>query len=170
MIAVGAVVLFLVAGDRLVLGPWLDHGAKLTKQIRGLENGIKGQRKILARRNIIQSEARVYGSFLQKARTPEIEMASFLKEIEDLARQSGVSLQEVRPLPSSAGDLFREFSLDVNFAAKLTDWLTFVHAVESSASLFTIERAQVGIEEEGKETLKGQMRISRRVLTEGESA
>ena len=94
----------------------------------------------------------------------EVELAAFLKEIENLAAQSQLSLQEVRPISTEGGEWYQEYGLEVHCLASLAEWTKFVYLIESSTSMLTIERAAMGLEKEGSKTLKGSMRIKRLVL------
>ncbi len=163
-IAVGSIIVMLVITDRLVFSPWFNYRKKLQKEIRSLEQIAAGRNLLLSRQGSITIDQELYKKYLHTGGSSEVEIAAFLKEVEDLAAQSQVSLQEVRPLNTEGGEWFEEYGLEVHYLAALPEWTRFVYLVDSSPSLLTIERADVGLEKEGSKTLKGSMRIKRLVL------
>lgn len=163
-IALGFFVLFIVLSDRLVLSPWMNYRKKLKKEIKVLEQTAAGRNLLLSRRGSIAIDEELYKKYIHKGLSSEVEIAAFLKEIESLAAQSRVSLQEIRPLATDGGEWYQEYGLEVHYLASLPEWTAFVYLIESSPSLLTIERADVGLEKEGSKTLKGYMRVKRLVL------
>ncbi len=163
-LAIGIGVVLLVASDRLVFSPWMNDRKKLKKEIQKLEQKIAGNNLILSRQGSITLDEELYQKYIHIGLSSEVEIAAFLKEVENLAGQSHVSLQEVRPLPPEGGEWYQEYGLEVNFLASLAEWTKFIYSIENSTSLLTIERASVGREKEGSKTLKGLMRIKRLVL------
>ena len=169
-LAIGIGVILLVVSDRLVFSPWMNDRKKLKKEIQKLEQKIAGNNLILSRQGSITLDEEMYRKYIHIGLSSEVEIAAFLKEVENLAGQSHVSLQEVRPLPAEGGEWYQEYSLEVHFLASLAEWTRFIYMIENSTSLLTIERASVGREKEGSKTLKGLMRIKRLVLLETPAA
>lgn|GEM_PF-1516168 len=165
-VAIGAMILMLVVADRLVLSPWLDYRKKLKKEIRELEQTAAGRNLLLSRQGSIFIDQELYKRYIHKGESSDVEIASFLKEIESLAAQSQVSLQEVRPLNTEGGEWYEEYGLEVHFLSSLPQWTKFIYLLDSSSSLITIERNDMGLEKEGSKTLKGVIRIKRLVLND----
>lgn len=163
-VAVGVCILFAVLSDRLVIGPWMSHRSKMVKEIKMLEQTAAGRKLLLSRMASITVDQELYKKYIHKGQSSEVELAAFLKEIENLAAQSQLSLQEVRPISTEGGEWYQEYGLEVHCLASLAEWTKFVYLVESSTSMLTIARATMGLEKEGAKTLKGSMRIKRLVL------
>jgi Tfp pilus assembly protein PilO len=163
-VAVGVCILFAVLSDRLVVAPWMNHRNKMIKEIKMLEQTAAGRKLLLSRMASITVDEERYKKYIHMGQSSEVELAAFLKEIENLAAQSQLSLQEVRPISTEGGEWYQEYGLEVHCLASLAEWTKFVYLIESSTSMLTIERANVGLEKEGSRTLKGSMRIKRLVL------
>ncbi|HTL47662.1 MAG TPA: hypothetical protein VL688_06310 [Verrucomicrobiae bacterium] len=166
MILAGALVVSLVAADRLVWSPWRQYGRKLDKSLSELSMQAQGQEMLLSRQASVRAEVAAYKDFIHPSRSPELEMAEFLREIEELGRQSNVSLPEIKPLPTNASQYFTEFGLEVRFEAGLLDWMKFVYQTESSHSLFVIDKASAARADANSEMLKGSMQIRKMVLND----
>jgi len=161
---IGGAAVFLLAGYYLAFAPWLDYRAKLKKQIRGLERAAQSGNSILSRETDILRDRAVYERFVHLGGSSDNEIAAFLKEIETIASQTQVSLQEIRPLSTESGDWHQEYGLEVRFVGSLPDWIRFVYALESAETLFTISKVQMEKEAEDPKTLKGAMQIKKLVV------
>jgi len=168
MVMVGGAILILVLADRLVLSPWWDYIQKVKKEIKKTEQEVIQQNKLLRHKETVLEKLNQYQKYIHVGETPEIEMAAFLREIETLGKQSGVNLQEVRPLTSNVTDIYQEYGLEVNYQCGLFECLDFIYQIEKAESLLVIEKAVLGFNEQDKEMLQGHLRI-RRVVMQAES-
>lgn len=164
MIAAGAAALFLVLTDRLVFAPWLKYATRTRKEIYSLEDALRQQNKLFQRKPAILKDVTYYRDFLKTGQTPELEMAAFLKEMEKIAQKTGITVQEVRPLPSAALELYQEYALEVHYEAALDDWVKFVHEIAASTSLLVLDKAVLAVKEEGSDTLKGHVKVRKIVF------
>jgi len=161
----GAVVLFLVGGYYLAVTPWLEYRSKIKKQIKSLELVAQENNFLLSREMDILRERALYEKHVHFGVSSEVEIALFLKEIESLAGQVQVSLQEIRPLGTEFGEWHREYGLEVRFVAQLPNWIRFVHALENAATLFTISKVQMEKDAEDPRVLKGVMQVRKLVVS-----
>ncbi len=156
LLAVGsaAFLVFLLV-DRTVVTSWGQHLVTMNRQIRDLEHGLANQYRLLARKEGIQQEVRRYEKYLRPGGDKELYTATLLKEIDELAKQSQVTLEEVKPLLGVENELFQEYSFEVHSECPLPQWVRFVHLIETSHSLFEIEKAKVGVKEGKQDLLEG---------------
>lgn len=166
MIAAGAVVFFIVATDRLVINPWNDYIGKTRKEIKKMERTVIQQQKLLAREEGIMTGVRARSKFFHKGESPETDIANFLRVVEQYAKSNGVTIHEVRPLATVSTDYSQEYGLDVNYESELEPAVRFIHAIETSAEVFVIEKASIALIDQNSDILKGYLRIRRVMLKE----
>lgn len=164
MISIGIGVLLIVFADRFVVAPWWSYISKIRSETAKLDRLVVQQNQVIDRKDKVMEDVEAFKDMFREGKSPEIEMASFLREIEMLGRKSNVSLQEIRPLPSLSADLYQEYGLEVNYECNLKEFTNFVYLIETSPSLFVIERASLQIKEEGSDVLEGSLRIRRMAL------
>jgi len=164
LLLAGSVIISLVIADRMVVGPWQEYNKKLSVSIAELEERATGQEMLIKRKATVEKQVTAYQEYLKEGRSPEMEMADFLKEIENMGRTSAVALPEMRPLVTIASEHSQEYGVEVHFEGRLQDWLRFVYRVEVSPSLFVIEKAVVGRGDQGTALLKGFLHIRKLVL------
>ena len=154
-----AVVLFVVALDRLVLGPWGRHAQAIQHEIREMEQALQSHQRLLARKDRVLAELGRYQQYLTPAIADDLQMAALLKEVEELAGQSQVHLNEVKPLTVETSGPAKHYSLEVRFECTLEEWVDFVFRLQSSPSLYEVARASLSAQEETPDRLVASLRL-----------
>ena len=164
MLAAGsALVVVIVLLDRAVLSPWLGHSSKVHHEIRQLEEDVRNYQGLLARKDQILDEAESYRDFLRPLSNSQ-DMAGLLREIEEMGRESGMTLGEMKLAEGAASDLYQEYTIDMQYQASLPQWVRFVYLLQTSKALFTIERSSLVRKTGEAGALQGSLRVSGRVI------
>lgn len=166
----GALILSVMALDRGVLGPWLRHARTIHQEIQRLEAMIRNDRELSRRKPKILEQAQTYQEYLSLTPSPEPDMASLLREIETLGSRSGVSLGRVKPLEETTEGLPQRFAIEVEYKGSLQEWVHFVYLLQTSRSLFEVERATVARMQEGSSQVQGSLRLTSQVNHGGQGA
>lgn len=166
----GALILSVMALDRGVLGPWLRHTRTIHQEIQRLEAMIRNDRELSRRKPKILEQAQTYQEYLSLTPSPEPDMASLLREIETLGGRSGVSLGRVKPLEETTEGLPQSFAIEVEYKGSLQEWVHFVYLLQTSRSLFEVERATVARMQEGSSQVQGSLRLTSQVNHSGQGA
>lgn len=165
----GLLVMAVMALDRGVLGPWLRHTRTIHQEIQRLEAMIRSDRELIRRKPQILGQTEAYQEYLRLDQSAEPDMASLLREIETLGSRSGVSLGQVKPLEGTTEASSRSFAIEVEYKGSLQEWVHFVYLLQTSRSLFDLERATVARMEAGASQVQGSLRLTSRVNRAGES-
>ena len=165
---VGMILCALVL-DKVILGPWLDHARRVKEEIQSLERTVRTYQQMLERRDRILAQAEVYGSTLEKAGAQQMDVAELLREIEGFGKESGISLGEVRPATTQAeeGGGPVEYLFDIQTSGTLKQWVHFVYLLQSSGSLFELERVTLSAGGKTPGLLEVSLRVVRRLLVTG---
>jgi len=161
LIAAGCMgVVLLVAMDRLVVASWWHHMVNFREEIDRSEHSLVTQQRLLDRKDSLLTDEQKYQEYLRPGAASELQMATLLKEIENLAHQAQVSLEEVKPLTSEESDLSQTYVFEVHSESSLDQWVRFVHLVETSHTLFKVQRAKLEKKEDKQDLLKGYLRLT----------
>ena len=169
LMAIAAALVIAVMGlDRLVMGPWLRHMQATRGEIRRLERLIRSDREIVRRKPQILGQAEAYREYLQTEGEPTLDMAAMLREIEALGSRSGIALGAVKPIRAEAeaaegGEAPKAspaLAIEVDYKGSMDQWIHFLYLLETSRSLFDIQRATVSRMEEGSNQLEGSLRVT----------
>ena len=166
----GMLILSVMALDRGVLGPWLRHTRTIHQEIQRLEAMIRNDRELSRRKPKILGQTQAYQEYLSLTPSPEPDMASLLREIETLGSRSGVSLGQVKPLEGTTEGLPKSFAIEVEYKGSLQEWVHFVYLLQSSRSLFEVERATVARMQEGSSQVQGSLRLTGQINRSGQEA
>ncbi len=145
----------------------------VTDRLQGIRQELLLQRKQLAahQRTLLQRD-RVsklytqYAHLIQPAGldSDEEETSKLLKEIEVLARSSGVTVVNLKPKPVETTGLVKWYQVVVETEAPLAGIVRFVYEVEQSPQLLRIERLDLKQDEKTQGPLKGSCLVSKVVI------
>lgn len=166
-----ALVIFAISAlllDRFVLGPWWRHVREVEFRVDRLEGTLQTYRQMLQRRTQIMAEVEAYSGTLGRlSSTDPVEVAALLREIERLGKESGIALNEVKPLPPEEDEQGQVFPFEIHTTGSFKQWVHLVYLLQTSESLFRVERATLGAKEQDSDILEGSLRISRKLMRAG---
>ena len=170
MLAAGAV--FAVSGAVLyvvVLGPWVAHTQKVHKEIARLEGELRQQQRLLNRKTQLDAEAASAGDAYHTLESGTMDMAEALRQLEALGTESGINLGDVKPIEKGGAAGEEGSTVDVRCHGSLKAWLHFLYLIQTSPSLFKIERATVALKDPDTGLLEGSLRLTSKVVHAGPS-
>ena len=163
------VALVIVILDRLVLSPWLSHAKSVRGEIHQMQHALQAHQRLLVRRDDVLEELKRYRRFLQPPIADDLQMAAFLKEVQEMAAQTHIEVGEIKPLPVEADEAAKRYSLEVRFQCTLDQWIQFVFLIETSPSLFEVVRAGLSTQEGQPDQLEGYLRVRNATMQAGAS-
>ena len=153
-----ALVVVAVILDRAVMGPWWQHTRRVREDIHRLELSITTHDRLLSRKDQIDAKGKLYEDYIGTERPGVLDMASLIREIESVGKDSGITLGEVKPLEGA--ELGQAFIVEVQYQGSMEQWMQFLYLLQTSKSLLTIERASAQKQENSPDQLEGAVRIS----------
>ena len=167
--SLSGVVLLILLLDWLVLGPWMRRSQLVHDEIVHKTQALKTYQALLSRKETVFARLQPYKDYLRPAPADDLQMAALLEEVEELAHRSGVELAEVKPLAVERNEFTSRYPLDVRFQCTLEEWVDFLTAIETSPSLFLVERAGLVMREETADKLDATLRIASESIRPQES-
>lgn len=153
--------IFSLIVNRLILNPALLRIETLDKDISEQKEIIRKSFLMLSRKEEIIAEYDKYIPYFEKVESKSEEPISFLKSIENLAKNSSVELLDIKPTSSREGDLTKEYSISLNCEAPMENIFDFLYSVENSDQLLNIEKIHITPKEEGTNIVRCSMDISK---------
>lgn len=146
--------------DRFVFKPLADRLFKLHQEIQVMEakliKGLRAERQ----RDVILKEYKNYETYLKIKGSDEEIVSELLREIEKLARESNVSLSDIKPRSTNKRAMFKEYTIEVRTDASLKDVVNFLYRLNSSILLLQVDKLVLNLAEEQGDILKVNMVIS----------
>lgn len=103
------------------------------------------------------SKYKIY--FSEEEKSPDEEMNSLLKLIEDIARKTNVGLLYIKPAGFKSEKTQDEFYIDLTCQGKMSNIARFIYRIESSPQLLNIEKFTLSPIEEGSPFAQCRMSI-----------
>ena len=150
--------------DRLIINPISSKMRSLTQEIEGEKTVIKKNLRLVAQKEKIRQESEKYDSYVSSSQSEEEEITSILKEIENLANKSSVYLIDMKPGGLKESAPARKYLINLNLESQMEQLTEFMYNIESSKSLFIIEKYQIGPKSKESSVAKCSMTISKIVI------
>ncbi len=158
---------FLALFDRLIFSPLLDEAHHIEERIKRESNLIKKNLLILEYRDKIMQEKEAYRPlFTDKELTHEELIAQFLREIEELAKESTISLSNINPVNLEEKKGYVEYSLTIECAGNMKDFLNFIYAVENAKKPIRIISYEISPKNREAYDVVSALTIVKLILTE----
>ncbi|OGX35715.1 MAG: hypothetical protein A3C36_03170 [Omnitrophica WOR_2 bacterium RIFCSPHIGHO2_02_FULL_52_10] len=156
----------LGAMDKFILSPILHKITHLTEVIAQQEEEIKQSLIIISEENRIEEETKAYQSFLSPALTEEKAITEFLKEVENIAKQSSVYLIDMKPTVKNEDAASTKYFVKLNFEAQMEQVMNFFYHVSIFNQLIKVEDFQLRPKTEGSSIISCDMSISKAIVQE----
>lgn len=152
--------------DKFVLSPILHKITHLTEVIMQQEEEIKQSLIIKSEENRIVEETKAYKPYLSQALTEEKTITEFLKEVENIAKQSSVYLIDMKPTVKNEDVASSKYFVRLNFEAQMEQVMNFFYHVSTFNQLIKIEEFQLRPKTEGSSIISCDMSISKAIVLE----
>ena len=159
-VAIGILVM-----DRIVIGPVFQKMSSLDRQIRDEETTIKKSLHVLLRKQQISNENRQFVIFSVDSKNPEREMTILLKEIENIANRSSVSLLYEKPGNTKEDGAIKKYFATLECEAQMSDVASFFHNIENSTKLLQVEKYSIQPKSKESSIAKCSVTVSRTILS-----
>ena len=150
--------------DRMVINVALNKIKSLDKEIGVRESEIKNYLKILAQKNRIEIQRANYSSYLGAEKSENEEVTVFLKEIENLANKAEIYLIDMKPAGIKDLGNSKKFLINLNCEGKMEQIAVFMHSIETSNKILTIDKYQLSPKSKDSSLAKCSMVISKLVI------
>lgn len=147
--------------DRLLISPVSGKLRSLDKEIEDKETVIRNNFHIVALQDKITTESAKYDAFSKSLQMGEEDVTSLLKEIENMANKSSVYLVDMKSGEFKNTGSSKKYVVTLNGEAQMEQIVEFMHAIESSDKLLTIEKYQISPKSKESSIAKCSMTISK---------
>jgi hypothetical protein len=147
--------------DRLVVSPAFTKMAMLNDEVEEQKLIIKKSLHFLSLKDIIDVEAKKYSVYFSEEGSPDEEMNSLLKLIEDFARQTNVDLLYIKPAGFKSEEGHRKYYIDLNCQGGMPEVINFLYLIENSKKLLSVEKMNIAPESEGSSVAQCRMTLSK---------
>jgi hypothetical protein len=126
-------VLGVMIFDRLVVGPIFHESRLMDEKIRDQITLTEKNLRILAYRERILEEDASYGEYYTaKGFSREVLIATFLGEVENIAKKAGITLSNIDPVEVLPEEGYSELSLTLECQGNMQNMVDFMYNIDNS--------------------------------------
>ncbi|MDD4957074.1 MAG: type 4a pilus biogenesis protein PilO [Candidatus Omnitrophica bacterium] len=130
---VTAFIVFVALFDRIIIGPFSAESDRLTEKINNQVALTSKNIKLLQYKDRILAEDVARKDFyIPSGQAQEELIASFLSEVEGVAKTSGIAISNINTVTVSEKEGYKEFSLIIECSGKMRDMLDFFYGIDNS--------------------------------------
>lgn len=127
----------------LFISPIVNKSEILNKDIQRTRAKLKKYRQLLSQKEQLQKMFSDFFPSLKAASRQGDAVESTLFDLENLAKEAGIRIVNIRPNASKGSDLFQETLIDLKTEGTSDGYLKFIYNIENSPSLFKIKTLQL---------------------------
>lgn len=161
---VTGLMLFLGAMDRVVYQPVLGLFNKLDQDIAVQEDELRKNLKYLAMRETVRSRYAATAAYAVSSGADEEEIGGLLNEIEVAARNSGLSLVNMKPRPVAATESEKRYPVEVEIDSTMSQLIKFIYGLYSSKSILGVKKLNLAPKGSQSDRIKGYLLIQKTVI------
>lgn len=124
----------LAVAERFVYAPVVDRLDELDAEILLKESQLTRNLINLGAREAVLAAYSPYTAYASTAASDEETIGGLLKEIEELARKSGLTLANVRPKSATKTDVGKRYPVEVESETEMDPLIRFIHGLYGSKS------------------------------------
>lgn len=136
---------------KVIFGPFHGKLSTLSREAKTAEDRLRKGTALLAKKDVIDKEYEKYASYFSLQNISDEEAtAVFLKEVERIGREAGVTILDMKPQKETEKDRFsKQYLINIKAEASMKELVGFLYALHDSQLLFSIERLVLAPTKEG---------------------
>ena len=136
--------------DRIVFAPVMNKLESLNAEILIQEKKLQKLRNILLQEDLITGEYKKYAQHIKQEGSDEEAIAILLSNIEKMAKNSSVSIIDMKPAPVEKLEFYKRYTIGVEVEAKIDNLSDFIYQLEKTPQLLRV--AEFRLSPKKKET------------------
>jgi hypothetical protein len=164
-------VLGLMAFDRLVIGPIFHESRMIDERIRDQITHTEKNIRLLAYSERILEEGASYSDYYtREGLSREVLIATFLGEVESIAKNAEISLSNINPVNVIPRDEYTEFSLDLECQGKMKNIIDFMYKIDSARKPMKVRSFEIAVRNRENYEVRCGLTVEKMIFTRAEMA
>ncbi len=159
-------ILGVVLFDRIIVGPVTERLSMLKEETRAQMRLTQQNIQILEYRDRIINNALKYEAYyVPKVLSREERIGRFLRDVEDIARQAGVSLSDISPVRVPEGQDMPVYGLTLECDGEMQNMISFFYGIDASEKPIRISAFNMGVMSAEDHTVRCRIDIDKLIVT-----
>jgi len=157
----GVVFILAVFLDNLVIKPISARVKALNMEIKTNEAQLTRYLHNLSRKDWVLKEYQEYIKYVRKGDSDEEETAKVLGEIETLARESNLTLADMKPRMPRVIGFYKEYTVEIEVEGGMNSIVRFLYQLNNSTQLLRSEKLRLYQKKKSSSTIKGSILVTK---------
>jgi hypothetical protein len=138
-LAIAAAIVFVAFTDRLLINPMSSRMRQLNNQIQSEVMRLKLNQEYINQKDAVSAEYGKYSGYTKKSGSDEEEQTKMLGEIENLSRQAGVPISNMKQSAPQAMNSYKKYEVKLDAEGSMDAVVNFLYLVSASPQLLRAE-------------------------------
>lgn len=148
-------------GYNFIFKPLKDKGITLSNDIDANQRRLEKNLRMIEQSGSVGKQHAQYAEQLKQKLTEEAQMAAVLSEIEFVAKQIELSIDNMKPNRVRKVDFYNEFSVSLILNGPLESVIHFLYMIENVPHLFSVESMRLEKRSPRQSDIRCQLILSR---------
>ena len=163
-LAVAVLIVLFAFLDRLIVAPIGLKFKRINSEIKMNEIQLAQSLRNLSRKDDIAREYQKYIQYIKSNYSDGDEVAKLLEEIENLGRNAGISITDIKPQPPREVNIYKYYLIEVEAEGRMEALMTFFHQLSVSKQLFRVSKAYINVKEKETSIAKASILVTKVVV------
>jgi Tfp pilus assembly protein PilO len=160
LIYVAVVCVGLAVLNMILLRPLMGKSANLDRRIQLKRQMVENSLRLLSQKEDIQNESGKLVKFTKQSFSEEEETASFLNDIEDIAKKSQVLLVALRPYSAVKLDFYIEYKIELEAESQMNQLMAFVYNLQNSENILRVRKFNISPKADNPNMLRANLTVT----------
>ena len=151
----------LVIMDRLIFTPINDRVKEINREIKINENQLAVGMRNLKQKSPVTEEYKKYAAYLKSSGSDEEKTTAILSEIENLAKNSAVSLADMKPQPPKKIDFYKVYTIEVKAEGSMEALVNFIYQLNLSPQLLRVEKLRLNLKDKDSTVVAASVQVTK---------
>lgn len=171
MLYVSVILLTMMLFDRLVISPISSETSAVKEEItEKLSLTRKNIRLLGYKERILEEDDRYSSYYTRQGLSREVTIATFLGDVENMAKNSGIALNNIDPVRESQRKGYTEFSLELECQGKMSEVFEFLYKIDVSEKPMRVESFQIAVRNRDNNEVRASVTVTKMIKTRAEMA
>ena len=147
--------------DRLIVNPINNKIKRINREIKVTQAQLAFDLINVSQKEAIAKEFEKYAKYQKDAGSDEEKITVMLSALEDVGRDSGLTLLDIKPQQSDKDVTFKKYSIAVEAEGSVEQLISFLYKLNTSDNLYRVEKLRLNVRDKNAQQIKASIMVTK---------
>ncbi len=147
--------------DRAIVGPINSKLKRINQEIKVSQAQLAFDLSNVSQKEDIAREYEKYAQYQKDVGSDEEKITIMLSALEDLGRESGLTLLDIKPQKSNEINLYKEYAISIEAEGSVESLVQFLYKLNTSEHLMRVEKLRLNVRDRDVRTIKASILVTK---------